>query len=149
VFFTINQSDHPEGKFPIPSPKELLRIGMVSDTAVEMCFPRSFSCIDRSYLDTRPDNSMFTVRTALKNVVANGMVIWMKHSACEDFRLKEDALRAIHSLDTLTPAPAFMFPLNPLSASISRRKRKTRSQQTMSIQIVGSDGEEYDQDVAF
>ena len=92
---------------------------------------------------------MFTVRMALKNVVVNGMVIWMKHVACEGFRLKEDALRAIHSLDTLTPAPAFAFPLSMLAASTSHRKRKTKGHQTMSIQIIGSDGEEYDQDVVY
>jgi len=138
----LQLSDYPDGRYPVPSVKDLLRENLINDTTIEKCFSRPSRCIDKGFLDIRPDGAVLSVRTALKNVIANGMIIWIKHSKGQDFRLKEDAHRAIHALDSLTPAPSFVFPLSRLSASVSRRRRKVKGNNTVVIEVVRSDGEE-------
>ena len=97
--------------------------------------------MDRTFLDKIPDDSPFSVRTALKNVIANSMVIWMKHDAGSAYLDKDEAYRAIHSLDVLTPVSGFVPPLNEFSSFTSRRKRKAKDTPAVIAEVVYSDGE--------
>lgn len=81
------------------------------------------------------------MKTGLKNVIANAVVIWLKHETGRDYLDKDDAYRAIHALDTLTPAPFFVPPLCELSASTSRRKRKIKETPMIVAEVIYSDGE--------
>jgi hypothetical protein len=92
-------------------------------------------------LDQSPNKSRYSVRTGLKNVIANAIVIWLKHEAGIDYHDKDIAYKAIHALDMLTPAPSFVPTLAELSASTSCRKRKVKERPTVIVELVYSDGD--------
>ena len=80
-------------------------------------------------------------RTGLKSVIAHAIVIWLKFKGRNTFFDRLDAYKAIHDLDSLTPAPGFVFPLSLLAASSSRRKRKIEDRPVYVAEVILSDND--------
>ena len=92
-------------------------------------------------IDTHPAGARSTVRTTLKNVVINAVIIWLQ---CEtgEYKNEKQAYQAIYGLDIYTPIPSFIPPLNIQSAFIRKRKRTQKKHFKVKSVFISSDGEE-------
>jgi hypothetical protein len=121
---------------------------MIDWCHVEAAFKKSLQYVDPSFLEATPRGSHYRVRTMLKNVVINGVIIFVKHLEHIEFVLEKDAELQLYHLDMLTPAPAFVGPERPQTHIPGNKRRKTeRSHNPLHIQLVDSDGELEDVDL--
>lgn len=138
-YYYIFNRQREEGQLPIPTPRSLQE--MVSWKHVEMAFNKSFRNIDPTFLDTIPAGSRYRVRTVLKNVILNGIIIFIKHFERIDFVSEKEADMQLYSLDVLTPVSAFIGPEKTEIYIPGSKKRKVHTFQSVRVQLVGSDGE--------
>ena len=85
------------------------------------------------------------MKTMLKNVIINGVIIFVKHLEQIEFVSEKDAETQLYLLDALTPAPAFVGPEKPdKHIPGSKRLKIDNSHKPIQIQLVDSDGETED-----
>ena len=136
-----------EGELPIPTVRSLQEI--VGWNHVEMAFNKSFQNIDPTFLDTVPAGSRYRIWTTLKNVILNGMIVYIKHFERVDFILEKEADMQLYFLDALTPALAFIGLEKPQMHIPGSKRRKANTFHTpLNIQLVNSDGETEDVELA-
>jgi hypothetical protein len=144
----IQYSQREEGQLSIPTARSLQE--MVSWKHVEMAFNKSFQNIDHAFLDTIPTGSRYRIRTTLKNVILNGIIVYIKHFEHIDFIREKEADTQLYHLDVLTPAPAFVGPeKTETHIPGSKRKKKVNVfHAPVHIQLVDSEGEMEDIELA-
>lgn len=122
---------------------------MVSWKHIEMAFNKSFQNIDPAFLDVIPAGSRYRIRTSLKNVILNGIIVYIKHFERIDFILEKEADIQLYYLDVLTPAPAFVGPEKTEIHIPGSKKRKVNTfHAPVHVQLVDSDGEMEDIELA-
>jgi hypothetical protein len=122
---------------------------MVSWKHVEMAFNKSFQNIDLTFLDAIPAGSRYRIRTSLKNVILNGIIVYIKHFERIDFTLEKEADMQLYYLDVLTPAPVFVGPEKTETHIPGSKKQKVNTfHAPVHIQLVDSDGEMEDIELA-
>ena len=75
---------------------------------VEEAFHKSMAVVKPEFFEERPPKSKCRIRTTLQNVVANAVVIMVKHNEGIEYLTEKAALQQIYRLDALTPAPHFV-----------------------------------------
>jgi hypothetical protein len=115
---------------------------MVSWNHIEAAFNKSIRNIDPVFFDTIPDGCRHRIRTTLKNVILNGVIIYIKHLEGTDFILEKEADAQLYFLDALTPAPAFIGLEKPeINIPGSKRHKVGLFRMPSHVELVDSDGE--------
>jgi hypothetical protein len=101
--------------------------------------------IDPIFLESTPNGSTRRVRTTLKNVIVNGIIIFIKHIERVDFIGDKDVNRQLYRLDALTPSPAFVGPERRDPCIIGSNHQNPEEWSTpLQLQLFDSDGETED-----
>ena len=114
-----------------------------------MAFNKSFQNVDPAFLDTVPTGSRYHIWTSLKNVILNGIIVYIKHFERIEFILEKEADMQLYFLDVLTPAPVFVGLEKPQTHIPGSKRQKASTFYTpLNIQLVDSDGEVEDVELA-
>ena len=142
VCISIHRERSPSG---LPIPTALSLQSTVDWSHVEAAFKKSLQNVDPTFLDSRPVGSHRRVRTTLKNVVVNGIIIFVKHFERVDFIGDTEVDIQLYRLDALTPSPAFVGPeLKEPHIPGSKRQKLEAPLAPMHLQLFDSDGEPED-----
>jgi hypothetical protein len=125
---------------PLPTSHSLQSI--ISWCHVEAAFSKSLQYVDLEFLDSIPDGSSRRVRTMLKNVIVNGVLIFIKHIERVDYVGDKEVSKQLYRLDALTPSPAFIGPeRKDLSIMGLTRQGSDDLNTPLHLQLFDSDGE--------
>ena len=130
------------GPHGLPLPTSISLQATVGWGHIEAAFSKSMQNVDPEFLESTPVGTSHRVRTTLKNVIINGVIIFIKHIKRIAFIGDKDANKQLYRLDALTPSPAFVgIERKDLCIIGSNRKNSGELNNPLHLQLFDSDEE--------
>jgi hypothetical protein len=114
----------------------------INDDILENAFHFSLKVADPNFLSIVPPGDRCSVKTTLRNLIANAAHCMLKHEYMVDHVKEKDVRKFIYDLDSMTPTKYFTAPARPdITRPGSKHRYTSKRRLPLTIEMALSDGE--------
>jgi hypothetical protein len=123
-------------------PRAAKLMSAINDDILENAFHFSFKSADHNFLSIVPPGDRCSIKTTLRNLIANASHSMLKHEYMVDHVKEKDVRKFIYDLDSMTPTKYFTAPARPdITRSGGKHRHTSKRRLPLTIEMALSDGE--------